>query len=413
MKIGFIVNEFPSVSQTFVLNQITGLLDRGHDVDIFAENPRSDCPIHDDVKKYKLLERTHYPTVPQSKLSRVFKGLSYVIKFMAIHPLPIVKALNAFKYGRKAASLTLFFQIVPFLEKGPYDIIHCQLGNLGPQVLLINQIAAVTKKVVISFRGYDAFKYLDEFPGVYDELYREGDLFLPVCESLKDRIIQDGCDKNKTAVLRSGINCDKFTYSKRRVFDGEPIKILTIGRLVEKKGIVYGLKAIAQVVKAGRQVRYSVVGDGNLRGDLERLIDDLDIRSQVQMQGWMPQSDVIRMLEDTDILMAPSVTSTQGDQEGIPNVIKEAMALGVPILSTYHSGIPELVEDGVSGFLVKERDVDSLARRLLYLIDHPELWTKMGKAGCAYVRKMYENNQLNDQLIDLYRRLLNGKSMSA
>ena len=408
MKIGFIVNEFPSVSQTFVLNQITGLLDRGHDVDIFAENPRSDCPLHDDVKKYNLLERTSYPAIPHKKLSRAIKGLSYVFKFITIHPLPIVKSLNVFKYGKKAASLTILFQIVPFLEKGAYDIIHCQLGIFGPQVLFINQIAKVFNKTVISFRGYDAFKYLEEFPGVYDELYKEGDLFLPVCHFLKDRIVRDGCDKNKAVVLRSGINCEKFTYSKRTRSEGEPTKVLTIGRLVEKKGIAYGLEAVARVVQSGRNISYSVIGDGQLRGELEYLIDDLGIRSNVRMQGWMPQAEVIRLLGNTHVLIAPSVTSAQGDQEGIPNVLKEAMALGIPVISTYHSGISELVEDGVSGYLVKERDVESLTCRLSYLIDHPELWSKMGQAGSSFVRKFYENNQLNDQLVELYRSLLDG-----
>ena len=113
-------------------------------------------------------------------------------------------------------------------------------------------------------------------------------------------------------------------------------------------------------------------------------------------------------MADAHIFLAPSVTAENGDQEGIPVVIMKAMALGLPIISTDHGGIPELVEDGVSGFLVKERDVDSLTTRLSYLIDNPEIWPAMGRVGRKCVQKHYDINKLNDQLVNLYDRLLQG-----
>ena len=228
-------------------------------------------------------------------------------------------------------------------------------------------------------------------------------------QSLKKRIIQEGCHEKKIVVVPSSIDCEKFRYSRRRISEGEPTKVVTIGRLVEKKGIRYALEAIARLVTSGRNVNYSVVGDGGLRGDLECLIEDLGIEKHVQLLGWRNQDEVIRLLQNMHILVAPSITATNGDQEGIPNVVKEAMALGLPVISTFHSGIPELVEDGVSGFLVKERDVDSLTNKLAYMVDHPEIWSNMGKAGSECIRKYYDMNELNDQLVDLYDDLLNGK----
>jgi colanic acid/amylovoran biosynthesis glycosyltransferase len=104
--------------------------------------------------------------------------------------------------------------------------------------------------------------------------------------------------------------------------------------------------------------------------------------------------------------MAPSVTAADGDQEGIPNVIKEAMAMGIPVLATRHSGIPELVEEGLSGFLVSERDTDALTDRLIHLIDHPEIWPEMGKAGRDYVKKHYDINKLNDRMVEIFQSLM-------
>lgn len=404
MKIAFIVNEFPSLSQTFVLNQITGLIDRGHSVDIFAEEKKSASTIHANVKKYNLLEHTDYPLeIPQNIVWRIANSLRHISTLIKKNPWAISNSLNIFKYGRKALSFTLLYQIIPFLKKGPYDIIHCQFGMLGPQALLVKQLTASHAKLITSFRGYDASRYMQNRPGVYDELFREGDLFCPVSKSLQKRIVDEGCSEKKVVVVRSGIDCQKFPYSRKKKSDGEPIKIITIGRLVEKKGIQYALEAIARLVTSGRDIHYVVVGDGALRGDLECLIEDLGIGSHVQLLGWRNQGEVIQLLQDMHILVAPSITAINGDQEGIPNVVKEAMALGLPVISTFHSGIPELVEDGVSGFLVNERDVDSLTDRLSYMVDHPEIWPNMGKAGSEYIQKNYDMNTLNDQLVELYK----------
>ena len=409
MKIAFFVNEFPSLSQTFVLNQITGLIDRGHDVDIFAKVARNDGKVHENVNKYNLLEHTIYPKrIPSNKITRIFKGLGYILKFIPKNHSTIIRSLNIFEYGKTAVSLNLLYEILPFLSKGPYDITHCQVGILGPGVLNLKQMGVVTGKLVVSFRGYDASKYLYSNPGIYDELFRQADLFFPICRYFKQRLIKEGCDEKKIMVHRSGVDLTKFKYSERNRLKGGSTKLLTIARLVEKKGVAYAINAVARLVASGRRIKYYVVGgDGGLRGDLEKLIEDLDLSAHVHLLGWMNQEEVIRFLNSAHILVAPSVTASNGDKEGIPNVIKEAMAMGLPVISTNHSGIPELVEDGVSGFLVPERDVDALTDRMAYLIDHSERWSEMGRKGRKMVIEHYDIDKLNDKLLDIYQRLVN------
>ncbi len=407
MKIAFIVDEFPSLTQTFVLNQITGLVERGHDVDIFAEKARSGLESHEEIKRYDLLKRTSYHGVPKNKFLRIFNCLYYVVKFIPKNPLAVFRSLNIFQYGIRAANLNLFYQVIPYLEKGPHDIVHCQFGLLAPKALLLKKIGAISGKFVTSFRGYDIFKNLDSMTRVYDELFREGDLFMSVSQSIKQRLIEEGCDKKKIVVHHSGIDCEKFEYSKLRRSNGERTKLLTIERLVEKKGVAYAIEAVNRLIASGKCITYDVIGDGMLRGDLERLIEDLGVGSDVRLLGWRNHEEVIRLLQNAHILVAPSVNATDGDKEGIPNVVKEAMALGLPVISTLHSGIPELVQDGISGFLVPERDVGALAEKLSYLIDHPEIWSGMGRAGRDCVEKHYDINKLNDKLVGNYQRLLN------
>jgi colanic acid/amylovoran biosynthesis glycosyltransferase len=181
---------------------------------------------------------------------------------------------------------------------------------------------------------------------------------------------------------------------------------VTIARLVEKKGVEYGIRAVAKLVRAKLSIEYHVIGDGPLREDLRQLIQELDANDTVKLLGWKQQQEVVEILNNAHIMLAPSVTSQDGDQEGIPVSLMEAMARGLPIVSTQHSGIPELIENGVSGFLVPEQDVDALAEKLGYLIEHPEVWPEMGRAGRVYVEKHYDINKLNNQLVEIYQKLL-------
>lgn len=114
------------------------------------------------------------------------------------------------------------------------------------------------------------------------------------------------------------------------------------------------------------------------------------------MVGPKSQQQVIEILDKAHILLAPSVTDKNGDQEGIPVVLMEAMAMGLPLVSTQHSGIPELIKNGVSGFLVPERNVEALFDKLKYLVDNSHMWPKMGRHGRNCVKEHYDINKLND-----------------
>jgi len=183
-------------------------------------------------------------------------------------------------------------------------------------------------------------------------------------------------------------------------------QIVIIGRLVEKKGIGYALQAISRVIAAGRALSCTIIGAGPLRGALERLIGELGIGAHVRMIGSKSHDEVMQVMAQSHILVAPSVTAADGDEEGIPNTLKEAMAMGLPVISTLHAGIPELVENGVSGFLVPERDAEALAERLQRLVDHPETWTAMARAGRCRIEAEFDIDRLNDELLILYQGVL-------
>ena len=413
MRIAFFVTVFPSVSETFVLNQITGFIDRGHEVDIYAEKPEEDSKIHPDVERYHLSKRVCYINKPKNiflQILTIFRLLS--TRFIR-YPIVLLKSLNVFKYRSAASSLNLFYAAGNLLgQNRQYDVIHCHFGSNGRKAAYLRQIGAIQGKIFTTFHGFDITTYIYNFgEKIYDSLFQLGDVFLPISERWKSRLIKLGCNR-KIIVHRMGIDCNKFTFTLRKLPSDGVVEIVTIARLVEKKGVEYAIKAVAKVAKSNPNIKYSIVGDGLLKEELQLLIQQLNVADVVKILGWKQQQEVVKILSNSDILLAPSVTAYNDDQEGIPVVIMETMAMGLPIISTQHSGIPELVQDGISGYLVPERDVDALAEKLNYLIEYPELWSSMGLAGRGFVEEHYNIDKLNDRLIEIFQNTVESKEGS-
>lgn len=408
MKIAFLVNQFPSLSQTFILNQITGLIDRGHAVDIYANEPGDTTALHPDVESYGLLERTQYAVeVPRRRLPRYLRALKGLITHGWRNPKACARAFNPLRIGHSRHSLNLLYAAMRFLPQRSHDVIHCHFGPVGVRGVLLKEMSAVRGKLVTSYYGHDVTRYPLKFGrDCYRKLFETGDLFLVLSQHMRDQLVELGCDKCRVRVHHLGVDCRRLSFAPREPSQNQRLRILTIARFVEKKGLEYAVSAVAKLVESGLKVEHRIVGNGPLFGRMQQLIEQRGVRHCVHLLGWKDQDEVARLLDDADVLLAPSVTSSDGDEEGTPTVLMEAMACGLPVVSTYHSAIPEVVDDGVSGYLVRERDVDALADKLGYLIEHPDLWAKMGRAGRAFVEQHYDINKLNDQLVDLYRKLL-------
>jgi len=412
MKIAFLVTLFPTLSETFILNQITGLIQRGHEIDIYAYE-RSDNPkIHEDVEKYQLLKRTFYygdaiRNIPNKIIARIFKGFFLLFTHFHKNPRAFLRSLNFFKFKREAASLRLLFKIVPFVEKGDYDVIHCHFGPNGNIGVHLKELGVFTGKIITAFHGYDITKYTDTYgKDVYKNLFEKGDLFLPISERWKNKLISLGCCENKIIIHRMGVDTDRYCNLRRNPTSPDITRIITIARFVEKKGIRFGIEAVGRIVTEHPGIEYSIIGDGPLKDEVESVILKMNLKEKVKLLGWKNQEEILECLIGSDILLLPSVTSKDGDQEGIPVVLMEAMALGTIVVSTYHSGIPELVQDGVSGFLAPERDVVVLAEKLQRCIEHREIWPTIRKEARKVVTKNYNISDLNDQLIFIYQKLL-------
>ena len=411
MKIAFFVGMFPSLSESFILDQITFLIARGHEVDIYADKPKKITKTHPEIAKYNLLEHTYfYPTIPNNHILRLIKAIWLFIANFVRDSQLLCRAIDVRKYSREAKSLRLLYTIIPFLKRRPkYDIIQCHFGMNGNKAIALRNMQAIEGKICTTFHGLDISKKLREFDDKYYEcLFKQGDCFLPISDYWQQKLIDLGCDRSKITVHRMGIDCHQFVPTKRH-FCSDRLKLTSIARLVEKKGIEYGIRAVAHLKKNHPKLEYRIVGDGELRADLENLIHELDVEDVVKLLGWQQRQEVIEILKNTDLLLTPSVTSKDGDCEGIPVVIMESMAMKIPVISTWHSGIPELIEDNISGFLVPERDSNALADSINYLLENQELLFEIRENSRLQVEKKYNVTQQNFKLLEIYQQLLDIK----
>jgi len=402
MKILFIVNKFPVLSESFILNQMTGLIARGHEVEVFAPVKGDMAVVHPDVIKYGLMERAIFPPAARYKITKALQLLASVARYSLSDARVVSRFFRAFKHCRRAGKLWLLHNGMALLGRR-YDIIHCHFGPNGVAGLELKDVGLIDGLLVTTFHGYDITTFLQKQPpGVYAALFQRGDLFLPISRRWQQRLEELGCNPAKISVHRMGIDCERFTFKPIRPSHDGPIRLLTIARLVEKKGVAYAIQAVSSLTAAGHDVCLSVVGDGPLRQDLEQLCLELKSGASVQLLGWKNQDQIAVLLGQADLLLTPSVTAANGDQEGIPVALMEAMAMGLPVISTFHSGIPELVQDGVSGALVAERDSVALAAKIAWLIEHPDLCTKMSVAARREVEARFDINWLNDRLVELF-----------
>lgn len=409
MKIAVMAGKFPSLSETFILNQITGFIANGHTVDVYGRQPENIEKNHPDIEKYRILERTYlYPKVPSNYIYRLLKAVTILAFWGVRYPVKVLKAFDIFTFGKSIFSLRLLYQMVPLLEqKCPsYDVVHCHFGTVGIRAVNLKELGVLRGKVSVVFHGQDITEHIKvNGPNAYNKLFQKGDLFLPISNRWRKQLLELGCPEKKLIVHHMGIDSQRFKFLCRSSKTTETIHIASVARLIEKKGIEYGIRAVAQLKLSFPNIAYTVVGDGPLRPDLEQLIEELNVGDNVTLAGWKQQDEVIEILNRSVFFLAPSITTRNGDQEGIPVAIMEAMAMGLIVVSTLHSGIPELVTHQASGFLLPEKDTEGIVETLIHLINHPVLCEQIGVNARHRIEEEFDVKKLNYRLNRIFESL--------
>ncbi|MDL0120430.1 glycosyltransferase [Halobacterium salinarum] len=394
-KVAFLVKSFPKLSETFILHQITGLIDAGHEVDIYALDDPGESTRHSEFSDYDLRSRTTYLQFP--KISAGIRVARNVTKDVVTN-LTYLRLL--LRHGTDAASLTGAMNggAAPVKEMASdYDAVHAHFGPIANAFVEIS--SGTDTPFIASFYGFDASEYLRKHPRRYQPLFEAADTVTVLSEDMRSEIVGAGCPPEKTRIVPLPIDTTKFTFRERQLPEAGPVKILTVARLVEKKGVEYAIDAVSEVADE-HDVEYIIAGDGPLRESLERRASDID--ELVSFRGWVDSEEVQELMSESHIFMLPSVTASSGDKEGTPTALLEAQASGLPVISTRHAGIPAIVQDGDTGILVPERNSGSLADAISELIGRGGEWPAFGREGRNYIEEKHSVEAVTEKLTQSY-----------
>lgn len=406
MKVGFFLLKFPLSSETFVLNQITAFIDMGFEVEIVALQKGDTENTHAAWTKYNLAARTRWlQDEPTGKVAKLRHRASQTLR--GIHRKNTWQALNLKRYGAESRNLILSAICGRVATPFHADVFIAHFGPAGVTAAKLRELGVIRGKIATIFHGIDisSREVLNHYTPEYQQLFRRGDLMLPISNLWAGRLQKMGCPREKIAVSRMGVDMTRFSPRPVKA-PATPLEIISVARLTEKKGLHVAIEACRQLKEQGVAFRYRILGIGPWERRLRTLIEQYQLEDVVEMPGFKPSHEVKAMLDNADVFLLPSVTGADGDMEGIPVALMEAMAVGIPVVSTLHSGIPELVEADKSGWLVPENDARALAQRLAAFsqLDTDEL-APVVKRAREKVEHDFNQQVINRELASLLQAL--------
>lgn len=430
LRIAMFVSSFPAVSETFIVRQIVGLIQLGHQVDIYADARAEGVPIHPEIEKHKLLSRTTFVDGPPDSMTwempvwplwgrtwipgsetyvhnlrRFLVATPKLARCLVTHPRLTLKTLRSSEYGYRASSFSVLYRLAKLTGKGKrYDILHAHFGPVGNSFRFARELWGAP--LVVTFHGYD-FCTLPRREGahMYDNLFATVDAVTVNSGYTRKKVENLGCAAAKLRALPVGLDPQAFTFRERTLPDDETVRILTVARLVEIKGIEFIIRAIPLLRSRYPNVRYDIIGDGPLRSKLQALICELELQQVITLHGAQEGSRVKQAMDCAHLFALTSV-SVEGDQEGQGLVLQEAQACGLPVICTNHGAFPEGIVPDRSGFLVPERDPAAIAERLSQLILRADRWPEIGRTGRQFVTEKYDISKLNEDVVEIYRNCI-------
>lgn len=291
-------------------------------------------------------------------------------------------------------------------------LIHAQFGPAGLSIVGLARRLRIP--LIVTFRGRDASEmfrrrdYLQSLPYLFDYA-----MMLTVSEHLRERLIAQGAPPERVVRHFNGIPTESLEPQRRtpaleKLRDGKQVVLLQAANFVAKKGHKYTLEAFAAIQRQYPKVRLVLIGDGPLRSGCEKACKRLGISEHVSFLGHLPAKLVAKHLTQADVFVHHSVTTERGDQEGIPNAVLEAMATGLPVVTTLHAGIPEVVEHDHTGYLVPERDVRAYELAIERALHDMR---PIGENAARFVQSHVDLRRQNNILCDIYNRTIAGSNV--
>jgi glycosyltransferase involved in cell wall biosynthesis len=403
MKVAYVANRFPRWGGGWVLNEVRGLAGAGADLVLFSfKEPLPDVAGQPGLERW--IDRTTY--VPRGSSATC---LAAALGCLLRSPAGFLRGLRTARRlgGRMArgAHVAEIFFVASRIRRSGARHVHAQHADYLADAALS---AAACLGLPFSFTGHANDLYTN--PGRLRAKIGAA-RFVATCTGFNERHLRGLCEESgdpavvpaKVRRIYHGVDLERFT-PRTRAAGPDPSRLITVTRLKEKKGFPWLLEALALLKDRGRTFRLDIYGEGDQRGAIEDRVRSLGLAGRVTLHGGIGHDRIPEVLASAGLFVLPCVVLPNQDRDGIPNTILEALASGVPVVSTAISGIPEAVRDGETGLLVPERDAEALAGALERLMDDAALRERCARQGRALVEEMFSIEASGRELASLMRQ---------
>ncbi|POQ98650.1 hypothetical protein AU468_12360 [Alkalispirochaeta sphaeroplastigenens] len=410
LRICLVVKHFPVLSQTFIVRLVAALLE-DPSVELYLVVTRTLNDLHPLVApehRQRLQGRIIAPpALHGTGVSRVMAGARFVAGSFLRSPRLTLRSLNGVRFGPRARGLHILALARALRSLPPLDAIHGQFLWFAGDLAACRELGVTgNARLLCSVRGADIAVEGEVEPADLGRAARQQVLLLPVCRSLGQVALERGYPGSLLKVVPSGLAVEEIPFlppSARPVSSvPEEVRLLFVGRLTRKKGFPLALTALAQLQEQGFSCSCSVLGEGPQRDACQEAARQAGLPG-VSFRGAVPPAVVAKEMGQAHILLVPSQTGPDGDLEGIPNVAKEAMACGTIVVASTHSGLPELIRHGETGFLFAEGDATDLLDVLRQALARRDQWEQIARAAREEVVARHSTAVMREKLLRLYR----------
>jgi colanic acid/amylovoran biosynthesis glycosyltransferase len=403
--IAYITQSFPSLTTTFIYREVLALRNVGFNIITFAIWKPDINKLSAESKNLVNSSFYAFPIFwPKFLAAHLYFFFTRPIKYMSTLLFILTRKGEALKI--RLRTFFHFCEAIYLAIDAKREGIRHIHAHFAINAATIALIIARMLDISFSFTAHNTF-FTDR--PILKEKLKAAKFIIAISKYSQDFLLQflPGKKlKDKFHIIHCGVSPDDFVPPTHKATNQRPL-IFSIAQLVERKGFPVLLEACKILSERGYDFQCLVAGDGSQRPLLERLITGYQIQDKVQLIGVIFQEQLVAYLSSADIFVLPCLTARNGDRDGIPVVLMEAMAMEIPTISTYVSGIPELIEDGQSGLLVKEQDALALADAMQRLLKDDELRQRLGKNGRQKVIQEFNIHQNANQLVALFEKYLN------
>lgn len=390
--IGYVVKRYPRFSETFIVNEILAHERAGLKIDIFALGNVDETHFQDTIAQVR---------APVSRFGDKQRNAEnfWALFDRAWRELPGFADCLAQGRHQNVHEFAQALQLALVIRERGIEHLH---AHFGTRATTVARLAARLSGVSYSFTAHakDIYYPYEESTGL-DEKLRDASQTVTVSDYNLHWLREHYGDSAASTVrLYNGIDLQKFTFTPPDAH--ADIHILAVGRLVEKKGFCHLIEALRLLRDAGQTLRCTIIGDGQLREALETQIQAAQLECSVTLSGFLPQRDIIAAMRDATMVVAPCIISEEGDRDGLPTVLLEAMALGTPVISTRVAGIPELVIEGETGHCVAPQAPRALADAIAGLAGNPTLRSQFSHTARALIEREFDIDRNAARLREIF-----------